>query len=186
MSKSYRAVSGTETKPIETKRARRLRLAVCVFYVMTITFCALPYIQIYSEDGSIHTMTLFNMIVDGFRLGWPSVSIIAIIMVAVPVAGFLIEAFDKTRCIKCVSGMICSFAGIALICFGVGGIFSLGGLLSILSYIVIMFLSSYLLLVIREERRTELDKKEEAKPKHDFKLDEKDDSKPKHDFKIEK
>lgn len=186
MSKQYKALVAESAKPTETKRAKRIRIAICVLFIITISFSALPYIQMQKADGSVGTMTLFNMVVDGFRLGWSGVSITAIIMIAVPVAGFLIESFDKTRYIKCVSGILCSFIGVALICFGVGSIFSLGGLFSILSYLVIMFLSAYLMLVIREAKLVELEKKEKAKPKHDFKLDEKDNQTPKHNFKTEK
>lgn len=89
-------------------------------------------------------------------------------------AGFLFASFDKTRLLKCAVGILCSIVGIALICFGLGSYVSIGGILSIITYMFIAVLSAYLALVISADRHNQKLDKEEARPQHNFKLDKQD------------
>lgn len=174
MSTKYQKKIGSPEKPLESKRTKRLRIFICVLYVITISFCALPFVQILQPDGTdLQLFTVFNMIFDGFSQGSESIgtAIYGVILLLIPLVGFLFESFDKTRRLKCLTGVLCPIIGAALICFGPGWSFSIGAMFSIISYILICFLSVYLFLVINEEKHQKLEKKQEAKPKHDFKIE---------------
>ncbi len=170
MAKKYQKKIGAPEKPLESKRTKRLRLTICILYVITISFSALPYVQILKDDGNTGLLTLFNMMIDGFRFGsqYTGIAIISIIMLVIPVTGFLFASFDKTNIYKCLVGMLCSILGIALICFGIGSYVSLGGIFSIITYIFIMFLSVYLMLVISADKHNKIVDYNEKKPKHNF------------------
>lgn len=161
---------------LETKRCKRLRQTICALYIFTIFFCALPFAQLYNPDGSIGSFTVFNLLIDGFRYGadYFGVGIVALIILLIPIIGFLFASFDKTRILKCVVGILCSLAGIALICFGLGSYVSLGGIFSIITYMFIAVLSAYLALVISADRHNQKLDKEETRPQHNFKLDKQD------------
>lgn len=161
---------------LETKRCKRLRQTICVLYVLTIFFCALPFAQVYNSDGSIGSFTIFNLLIDGFRYGadYFGLGVVALIILLIPIVGFLFASFDKTRILKCIVGLICSLVGIALICFGLGSYVSIGGMLSIITYMFIAVLSVYLMLVISADRHNQKIDKEEARPQHNFKLDKQD------------
>lgn len=170
--RAIRKISEPE-QALESKRTKRLRLAICVFYIITIVWCAFPFVQLPAPDGSIQFFTVFNMIFDGLRLGDGSggTIIYGIVLFLLPVIGFLFESFDKTRGFKCLTGVLCPIVAVGLICFGPGRAFSLGALLSIVCYFLITFMSVYLFLVIREEKRDSENVNNEAKPKHDFKIE---------------
>lgn len=176
MSIKYKRTIGDSDKPLESKRTKRLRVAICILYVFTISFSALPFVWGVKQDGDYGFVTLLNMMFDGFNYGADciGVSIIAIILIAIPIIGFLVESFDKTRNIKCITGIICPMVGIFLICFGVGNFIrfiSIGGVFSIITYIFICFLSTYLFLVRTEEKHTNLNEKRRSGPKHNFSID---------------
>ncbi|MCQ4021821.1 MULTISPECIES: hypothetical protein [unclassified Ruminococcus] len=170
--KAIRKIS-QQDEVLESKRTKRIRLAICVFYIITMVMCAFPYVQMKAPDGSIQFFTVFNMIFDGLRLadGTAGIVIYGIILFALPAVGFLFESFDKTRCFKCLTGILCPIAAVALICFGPGRMFSLGAMLSILFYIIITFMSVYLFLVVQEEKRQALQAKSDGKPQHNFKVE---------------
>ena len=158
---------------LESKRTKRIRITVCVFYIVTMVWCALPFVQLPAPDGNIQFFTVFNMIFDGLRLGDGTIGIVAygIALFALPLIGFLFESFDKTRCFKCLTGILCPIIAVALICFGPGRAFSLGALLSMICYFIITFMSVYLFLVKQEEKRCGEKVGNDPKPKHDFKIE---------------
>ncbi|MGN0442945.1 MAG: hypothetical protein ACI4FO_09620 [Acutalibacteraceae bacterium] len=173
MSKSeIRKISKPE-EVLESRRTKRIRLAVCVFYIIVMVCCAFPYVQLPAPDGSIQFFTVFNMIFDGMQLGDGSggTIIYGIILFLLPVIGFLFESFDKTRCFKCLTGVLCPLVAVGLICFGPRRAFSLGALFSMICYFLITFMSVYLFLVMQEEKRGSTKINNESKPKHDFKID---------------
>lgn len=165
----YRKV-GEPEKPLETKRTKKIRIAICILYVLVLSYSALPFIQIESGEN-VQLFTILNLIFDGFRLGGVGTALYGIFLLLVPVVGFLFESFDKSRAFKCLTGVLCPIIGIAMICFGPGLAISIGALFSLLTYLIIFVMSVYLFLVIREQNIAEADKKEEAKPKHDFKIE---------------
>lgn len=189
MSRKYQTRISVPEKPLETKRTKRIRVFICVLYVITIALCALPFVQVYSPDGkTIQSFTVFNMIFDGFNQGGSSIgtAIYGLFLVLLPVIGFLFESFDKSRCFKCLTGVLCPIICVAMICFGPGWSFGFGAMFSIITYLLICFFSVYLFLVKAEEKNNEKKDKLEAKPKHDFKVEQDKDKAPKHNFKIEK
>ncbi len=174
MAKIYQKKIGVPEKPLETKRTKRLRITICALYVLTISFSALPFAQDVSKGGDAQLLTLFNMIFDGFRLGADrnfGVVAIGIVLLAVPIIGFLFESFDKTRLFKCATGIICPIIGISLLCFGISGYISLGAILSMITYLLIFILSIYLMLVITADRHNQIMESDARKPKHNFKID---------------
>lgn len=158
---------------LESRRTKRIRLAVCVFYIIAMVCCAFPFVQMKAPDGSIQFFTVFNMIFDGIRLGDGTAGAVVygIVLFVLPLIGFLFESFDKTRAFKCLTGILCPMISVALICFGPGRAFSLGALFSMICYFLIAFMSVYLFLVIQEEKRGSTKINNESKPKHDFKID---------------
>ncbi len=173
MAKNYQKKIGVPEKPLETKRTKRLRITICVLYVLTISFSALPHAQFTLPNGKTGLFTIFNMIFDGFRLGsdYTGIAVTGIIMLAIPITGFLFESFDKTRLFKCATGMLCPVIGISLLCFGIGNYISFGAIFSIITYLLIFILSIYLMLVITADHHNQIVESDERKPKHNFTVD---------------
>ena len=66
---------------LESKRTKRIRITVCVFYIVTMVWCALPFVQLPAPDGSIQFFTVFNMIFDGLCLTGILCPIIAVALI---------------------------------------------------------------------------------------------------------
>lgn len=149
---------------------KKLRLAMCVLYLVQIVVCTMPFIQDikFNEDGLVTLASPFNMFLILFGVTSPlnsfiiQFSIVCIALIIIPVIAFFFCSFDKERNIKNIVSLISCVAGVALILIFVPAKYmSIGAVIAILLYVLIMFLTS-VAMVMRLSKDVEIpdDKKE--------------------------
>lgn len=143
MSNDYRNIEDSRTKP--------LRLWMCAGFIAEILLLATPYIAMTDQKGVYYSKTILEIILnmDSSDIKWIKLGILAIIFAIIPIIGFFFAAFDKSSCVKCVVGCICSFSGIAALTFVVpqfSSVMAVGAMLSIILYLFIFALGISLAL----------------------------------------
>ena len=165
-------------KKPDIKARKKLRITMCVLYLLQIVICTLPYFQDikFNEDGLVTLASPFNMFIILFNVTSPldssvvAISVICVALILIPIIGFFFCAFDKQRNLKNIVSVICCFAGVFLIAMLLGNenvkFMSIGAVLAILLYIIIMFITSIAMVM-----RLSKDEEEPAAEKTDRKTD---------------
>lgn len=163
-------------KKPDIKTRKKLRITICVLYLLEIVICTMPFFQDvkFNEDGLVTMASPFNMIMILFGVSSPldpsviSICIICMALVVVPTIGFLFCAFDKQSNLKNIVSVICCFTGVLLIAIMLGNervrYMSIGAVLAILVYILIMFLTS-IAMVMRLSKEDEDSKDDKGNKK---------------------
>ena len=167
----------------DIKVRKRLRLTMCVLYLVQIVVCTFPYFQDVrvNDDGLVAMKSPFNMVILLFSVTSDmkgsvlSLAVISMILILSPIVGFFFCSLDKERNLKNIASVICCFAGVFLIAGLLGNenvkYMSIGAVFAILLYIIIMFVTS-IAMVMRLSKDTEEDiKKAEEKKKKDWRFD---------------
>ncbi len=133
----------------ETKTRKRLRIALCIFYLFEIVLCAWSFIRIPSPDGTkILSRSVFEMLSymgqtpdeRGFQLTIAFFLLFPII----PIIGFFFCALERKRNLHNLVSLLCCLGGILSILLVVTPqSIHYGSLFSMLLYIFIAFLSSF-------------------------------------------
>ncbi len=167
----------------DIKVRKRLRIAMCILYLAQIVVCTFPYFQDvqFNKDGLVAMKSPFNMVILLFSVTSDmkgsvlSLAIISMILILIPIIGFFFCALDKERNLKNIASVICCFAGVFLIAGLLGNenvkYMSIGAVIAILLYIIIMFITS-IAMVMRLSKDSEEDIKEaEEKKKKSWRFD---------------
>lgn len=129
-----------------TKQSKRLRVALCVFFLIHIYLCSIPFVLIYNEETNESlSYTVIDLLLM-FRIGNAAelarLSMLSAIFIIIPAAGFFFAAFDKQRGLKFGVGIACSILGATVVTILIGpAMLSIGSLLALLLYIITLFLS---------------------------------------------
>ena len=167
----------------DIKVRKRLRITMCILYLAQIVVCTFPYFQDvrFNEDGLITMKSPFNMVIllfsvtSDMKSSVVSLAIMSMILILIPIIGFFFCALDKERNLKNIVSVICCFGGVFLIAGLLGNenvkYMSIGAVIAILLYIIIMFVTS-IAMVMRLSKDSEEDiKKEEEKKRKDWRFD---------------
>lgn len=130
----------------ENKTRKKLRITLCVLYLVEIVLCALPYFQYIDEKNVLHSYSVFDtMSVWGLSGSNDAVfkySLFMPIFFIIPIAGFFFCALDKERNMKNIVSIICCLLGVLSIITMVSYTISLASVIALLLYILICFLTT--------------------------------------------
>ncbi len=131
---------------------KKLRIAMCVFYVLQLFVCTLPFLQFVNEKNVIEgTASPYYLVLTLFRssVQLPEevvrLCVVSLFLFIIPLFGFLFCAFDKERNLKNIVSAICCLAAVYLILVmtsAAESVLSIGAIVAMLLYIVIMLLTS--------------------------------------------
>ena len=159
----------------ENKTRKRLRITLCVLYLLQLVFCAWPYYRL-PGDGMV-TDSVFEML---SALGTGNVTGVSqsefdainralpfyFIPVVIPIIGFFFCAFDKERNLKNIVSLLLALGGVVTILFLVPISFmSLGSVLALLVYLLISFLSTISIFARYTVSKEELEKEKQQEKK---------------------
>lgn len=132
----------------DTKTRKKLRIAMSVLYLLQIVVCTMPFIHNFQADGKITSASPFFMftllfgVVSGLDATAVTMCILCIMMILIPIIGFLFCALDKERNLKNLVSLACCLAGVFIILTIPSQYISIGAVIAIIFYVVIMFLTS--------------------------------------------
>ncbi|MGN1131372.1 MAG: hypothetical protein ACI4RL_00590 [Ruminococcus sp.] len=127
---------------VPNKTENKLRIACCVLYIIQVFFLTETYTYVETKGAETASgLSCFSLIYKSIDVGSIDLAIFAVIMAVIPIAGFFVFCFDKSRNIKNVYGVLTSAVAIFLILSTIGGYIAFGSMLAILLYIPIVFLS---------------------------------------------
>lgn len=121
---------------------------MCFFYLLQIVVCTMPFIQYIDPDGNITSasplfmFTLLFGAVSGLDDTTVKMCILCIFMIVIPMIGFLFCALDKERNLKNLVSVLCCFAGVFIILSIPKPFISLGAIIAVVLYIIIMIMTS--------------------------------------------
>lgn len=139
---------------------------MCLFYLLQIVMCTMPFIQYTSSEGEFTSASPFYMITILFGVvsGLTNEAILAcvlcIFLVVIPTVGFFFCALDKERNVKNIVSILCCIAGVYLVLAVSKDAISLGAVIALLLYILIMILTSMAMVMRLSKEDEEKDKKE--------------------------
>lgn len=132
----------------DIKTRKKLRIAMCVLYLLQIVFCTMPFIHNFEANGSITSasplfmITMLFGVISGLDSTAVTMCILCTFMLVIPLIGFFFCALDKERNLKNIASLICCLAGVFIILTIPKEYISLGAILALILYVIIMFLTS--------------------------------------------
>ena len=125
----------------ENKTRKKLRITLCVLYLVEIVLCALPYFQYIDEKNVLHSYSVFDIMsvwgLSGSNDAVFKYSLFMPIFFIIPIAGFFFCALDKERNMKNIVSIICCLLGVLSILTMVSYTISLASVIALLLYILI-------------------------------------------------
>lgn len=141
--------SSDKTKIIESKKAKTLRITLAVFYFIQVVMTTFPFMWVPGENGEIKQLTAFQIAVQpgGYQTAQDiKIAIIFAVLVLFPAVCFFFCVLDKSV-IKNFVSFACCIVCACIITFGIGATIAMGAVVSLLLYVLILFLSTYSMLV---------------------------------------
>lgn len=135
-------------KKPDIKRRKNLRLAMCALFLLQIVICTMPFYQTLNDKGQLITQSPFGMIIIFFSVvteigsNMISPTILSLLLILIPTAGFFICALDKERNLKNIVSIILCLAAVFIILMFPKETVSLGAMIAMILYIIISFLTS--------------------------------------------
>lgn len=137
-------------KKPDIKTRKKLRIAICFFYLLQILMCTFPFIhgqrigtQELTSASPFYMVYILFGIMGEMDAGSLTFCITCIALILIPVVGFFFCALDKERNLKNIVSILCCFTGVFLIMFTIPTAYmSLGAVVAVLLYIIIMFLTT--------------------------------------------
>lgn len=134
----------------ENKTRKRLRITMCVLYLVEIFVCSLPYINGTASDGYFYSYSVFDILsylggeIPDTAAGAAFQQAIPyfFIFLVIPAIGFFFCLFDKYRNLKNIVSILCCLAGVVSILLIVSYMISIGSLVGLLVYIAICFITT--------------------------------------------
>lgn len=156
-------------KIAENKTRKRLRITMCILYLIQLYLCTCSYIYLpISEDVTENYLSVFGMLsylggtfpnVEGsqaFRTYVP----FYFIFIIIPLVGFFFCALDKERNMKNIVSIICCLLGVVSILLIVTlNLICLGATIALLLYVLTSFITTIAMMA----RIADDPKKEEKK-----------------------
>ena len=140
-------------KVVETKQRKRIRITMCVLYLLQILMCTFPFVMLGNgekfKDESVFSMIYKPLFGGGDidRVGGFVTFLPYVLLVILPVIGFFLCALDRERNIKNVCALLISLIGVMLILSAVPGYAILfGAVVQILTYIILTFMATAAML----------------------------------------
>lgn len=134
---------------IEPKGEKALRIFVAILYFIQTLFTTFPFMRGDDGTGTIKELTAFELAIqpEGYATTQEvKIALVFALLILLPVVCFFFYILDKSN----IKGMV-SFAtcviNVAVITFTVGGAITIGAVLTLLSYVLIMFLTVQGMLV---------------------------------------
>ena len=137
----------------DVKTRKKLRIAMCVLYLFQIVICTMPFIQNIDIQGNITSASPFFMltmlfgVLQGMDSTVVTMCVLCIIMIVIPIIGFLFCALDKERNLKNLVSLLCCFGGVYVILSIPSQYISLGAIIAIVLYVILMLLTSIALVM---------------------------------------
>ena len=153
-------------KKPDIKTRKKLRITMCVLYLMELVICTMPFIQDtkVNADGLVTVASPFNMFMMLFGVtsnvdgSFAAFSVVCVVLILIPIINFLFCALDKERNLKNIVSVISCFVSVFLILLFIPRQnISIGDIVAILVYVLIMFITS-IAMVMRLSKDVE-DKK---------------------------
>ena len=151
----------------ENKTRKRLRITMCIFYLIQIYLCTCSYIYLpISDDITENYLSVFGMLsylggsfpnVEGsqaFLSYIPSYFIFLII----PIVGFFFCALDKERNMKNIVSIVCCLLGVVSILLIVTlNLMCFGAVMALLLYILTSFITTIAIMarVVKDPEKEE-------------------------------
>lgn len=127
---------------VPNKTENKLRIACCALYIAQVFFLTETYSYVETKGAETATgLSCFSLIYKSIDVGSIDLAIYSIIMAVIPIAGFFVFCFDRSRNIKNVYGILTSAVAMFLILSTIGGLIGFGAMIAIILYIPIVFLS---------------------------------------------
>ena len=125
------------------KTSNKLRIAVCVLYIAQVFFFSETYSYVFDATGKADPagLSCFSLIYKSINVGEFGLAGYSIVMALIPIIGFFIFTFDKSRNIKNIYGVLSSVIAVFLILATIGGYIGFGATMALILYIPIVFLS---------------------------------------------
>lgn len=148
---------------IENKRTKRLRITLCIMFLLNIVCLSLPYSHEQTAGGYVSATGLelfLTLFIEG-DARYNMMGAASSLLLILPLAGFLVAAFDKHRQVKSIVGFLVSVAGVIAITFMINRYISVGAMFALLLYIASCFISAMLALTtaaVRHEEEKKQDK----------------------------
>ncbi len=154
-----------ERKP-DINRRKKLRIAMCVFFFFQMVACTLPFAQGVGYGKQFETASPLGLAFYLIGGEYTVFGLMCLLVLIVPMVGFLFCALDKERNIKNIVSLLCCFAGVYLVLLVSNRYPSLGTIVAILLYIILVFLASAaMVLRLSNEESAEADKNAEKDKK---------------------
>lgn len=131
-------------KIYEDKTVKGLRITTGVLFFIQVIMTTFPFIIQYDEAGNIYEMTAFQMFIQvgGYQSSSAVLlALIAAIFVVFPIVAFFFCILDKKSTVKYLVSALCCIICALLITFGIGTDIASGSLISLLLYVLILFLT---------------------------------------------
>lgn len=153
----------------ENKTRKRLRITMCIFYLIQIYLCTCSYIYLpISENITENYLSVFGMLsylggsfpnVEGGQ-AFQAYIPFYFIFIIIPVVGFFFCALDKERNLKNIASIICCLLGVVSILLIVTlNLICLGATIALLLYVLTSFITTIAMMA----RISNDPKKEEKK-----------------------
>lgn len=139
----------------DSKKARNLRYALCVINALAILMLELPFMGMYTENDFLsYTGVELMFQLDINNPEFAAISMVSLLFLIVPFVGLLTALFDRWGIVKVIFNFVSSFTGIFLMLFAVTPYYmATGSILSLLLYIIALFVTAALTLTKMTERR---------------------------------
>lgn len=130
---------------VEHPSAKRVRILLIVLYFLEILMTTFPFCHLPDGEGNLRVLTAFQCIIQPGGYGSPEAIKTALIcapLLLLPAVSFFFCILDKkTNAKNFVSGATCVI-NTCIITFGFASYIDIGGILSIILYIICLFFTA--------------------------------------------
>lgn len=159
----------------ENKTRKRLRITMCIFYLVQIYLCTCSYIYLpVSKDITENYLSVFGMLsylggtfsdVEGSQ-AFQKIIPFFFIFIVIPIVGFFFCALDKERNMKNIVSIICCLLGVLSILLVVSSYtLCFGSLFALLLYILTSFITTIAMMarVVKDPKKEDDSEKKDKK-----------------------
>lgn len=140
---------------VETKSEKRVRIfLVVVFFIQTV-LTTFPFMHGEIEEGFTY-VTAFNLLVQNNGFGEEGDIMLAVvggILVVFPLVSFFFCLLDKRSIKKYIVSALCSVVCAVVITFGIGGMISIGAVITLILNVVTLFMSVQGIQAVKQRER---------------------------------
>lgn len=139
----------------ESKSSKRLRITIAALYFIEVLLTTFPFMWGGASDGKLHVLTAFEMVIQ--PSGYNSAQEIRLalyfsLFIILPIVSFFFMLCDKKSNVKNFVSVASCIICCCLITFGLGNAIAIGALMSMLLYILILFLTVVCIFSVVKEQ----------------------------------